>query len=162
MTAKGQVSNKRKLSGKRVIARCQATFKRDDPFSTWNNVKTGHVVLNTRGGCFYLAQQIDGLTLANLFPDGMGALIKLTLSSDHTPEVVLENVTVEFKRVRASGQRQGIVFSFADITEEQLDILFGLHATLPEIGPSEEDSVMFDELMRQGKAPRLLRERRTR
>ena len=32
---------------------------KDDPFATWNNVKTGYMILNIRGGCLYLNDYLD-------------------------------------------------------------------------------------------------------
>lgn len=141
-------SDKRKISGKRVLARCEVVVKSEDPFATWGNVKTGHVVLNIRGGCLYLGEYFDDHAVEKLFPNnGFGSFIKMTLSADKdAPDIVLENVRVCFQRLKKEAHRDGVVFNFVDITEEQLDILFGLKSTLPEIGPDEETSVPFEEL----------------
>ena len=138
--------DKRKISGKRVIARCEVVVKTDDPFATWGNVKTGHVVLNIRGGCLYLGEYFDEQNIQKMFPNnGLGTFIRLTLSADdETPDIVLENVRVGFQRMKKEANRDGVLFSFVDITEEQLDILFGLNSTLPEIGPDEEASVPIE------------------
>lgn len=143
-----QFSDKRKFSGNRVIGRCEVIIKKDDPFATWNNVKTGHMVLNIRGGCLYLGEYFDEQNIVKFFPDnGSGKFIKLTLSADNRPDVVLENIKVAFLRLRKEANREGIVFRFVDITDTQLDILDNLRFNLPTIGPSEEASVPFDEII---------------
>ena len=82
------------------------------------------------------------------FPDnGSGIFIKLTLSADNRPDVVMENIKVVFLRLRKKANREGIVFRFVDITDKQLDILDNLRFNLPAIGTSEEASVPFDKII---------------
>ena len=145
----GKLSDQRKFSGDRVVARCEVVFERNDPFSIWDNVKTGHIVLNIRGGCLYLGHYIDEQTVEKIFPDnGSGKFIKLTLSADNRPDVVLENLKVSYQRLRLEANREGIVFRFVDITEKQLDLLGSLGERLPKIGNREVASVPFEELIK--------------
>ncbi|MEO0973528.1 MAG: hypothetical protein AAFX85_10580 [Pseudomonadota bacterium] len=143
------------MSGKRVVCRCEVEVKTYDPFATWNNVKKGHAVLNIRGGCLYLGEYFDERNVSKLFPkDGLGTFIKMTLSADRGPAVVLEDVQVAFQRIKKEANREGVVFTFIDVTEKQLDVLFGLDSKLPLIGPSEEESVPFEELISLDRANR--------
>ena len=143
-----QFTDKRKFSGNRMIGRCVVEIKKDDPFAVWNNIKTGHMVLNIRGGCLYLGEYFDENNIQKLFPDnGNGTFLKLTLSSDKKIDVVLENLKVSFLRLRREENREGIVVRFVDISEEQLKILDDLRFNLPAIGPSEEASVPFEEII---------------
>ena len=87
------------------------------------------------------------------FPDnGSGKFNKLTLSADNRVDVVLENIKIFFLRLRKKASRKGIVFRFIDITDKQLDILEYLSSNLPAIGPSEEASVPFDEIISLGRS----------
>ena len=148
-----QFIDKRKFSGNRVIGRCEVIIHKDDPFATWNNVKTGHMILNIRGGCLYLGEYLDEQTIMKFFPDnGSGKFTKLTLSADNRADVVLENIKIFFLRLRKKASRKGIVFRFIDITDKQLDILEYLSSNLPAIGPSEEASVPFDEIISLGRS----------
>lgn len=142
-------SDQRKFSGDRVVARCEVVMESNDPFSLWDNVKTGHMVLNVRGGCLYLDAHVDELTVEKIFPyDGSGKFIKLTLSADNRPDVVLENLQVSYQRLRLEANREGIVFRFVDITEKQLDLLGSLGDRLPKIGNREVASVPFEKLFK--------------
>jgi hypothetical protein len=140
-----KLSNKRKFSGDRVIARCEIIVKTDDPFSTWNDVKTGHVVLNIRGGCLYVGEYFDEENIVKLFPkDGIGTLKKLTLRADQGPDVVLENIEIAFVRLVKEAHREGVAFRFANVKEEHLNVLSSLTSHLPAIGDIEEDAVPFE------------------
>ncbi len=153
-TAK-RISDKRQLSGQRVIARCEVIADAANPYA-WNPAKTGYIVLNVRGGCLYLGEYYDEKDVSNMFPyDGRGTFISLTVSPDHGPDVELQNVSVAFKRIKKQADREGLVFSFLDISEEQLDVLLDLIATLPVISPKEEASVPFDKVVSLNKSDRL-------
>ena len=52
-----------------------------------------------------------------------------------------------FLRLIKKASHKGIVFRFVDITDKQLDILDYLSFNLPTIGPSEEASVPFEEII---------------
>ena len=143
-----RIPDKRRFSGARVLARCEVLFRKDDPFATWNPAKTGHVALNVRGGCLYLGEYYDEQNIEKLFPDnGSGTFERLTLSADNWPDIVLENVKVVFLRLRKEDRREGIVFRFVDITEQQLDLLDDLTSSLPNIGACEQTSVPFNGSM---------------
>ncbi|MEH6628223.1 MAG: hypothetical protein V7739_17405 [Motiliproteus sp.] len=140
--------DKRKFSGDRVLAECEVVLPVTDPFARYNNVKTGHLVLNIRGGCLYLAEHFTEETMEKFFPDGQTTVFqKLTLLPKDNPEIVLENIKVNFVRLRKEENREGIVFRFSDISEEHLDTLDSLRRKLPTIGSDEEASVPFNEII---------------
>lgn len=138
--------DRRKLSGKRVLAKCEVELPLSDPFAYYcDNVKSGYIVLNIRGGSLYLA---NDFTKENFFPDGETNVIKkLTLMPKNKPEIVIKNIKVAFIRIRKGANRDGIVFRFIDISEEHLDILETLRFKLPVISSSEESSVPFEEII---------------
>ncbi|MEM9388115.1 MAG: hypothetical protein AAGA68_23885 [Pseudomonadota bacterium] len=138
-----------------MIAKCEVIADTANPYA-WHPVKCGYIVLNVRGGCLYLGECLDEKDLANLFPDdGRGTFIRLTLSSASGPDVELEYVKVAFQRIRKYADREGIVFTFLDVSERQLDVLLSAIATLPAIGHREEASVPFDKVISLNKTDRL-------
>lgn len=138
--------NKRKLSGERVLAECEVVVKNVDPFSSYNYVKKGHMVLNARGGSLYLLERFTEQNIQKLFPDGKTTeFTKLTLFANNEPEIIIEKLKASFIRIIKDKNREGIVFSFIEITEKQLDILESLGSKLPIIGADEEASVPFNE-----------------
>lgn len=140
--------DKRKLSGDRVLAECEIVVKNANPFSSYNPVKKGYVVLNVRGGSLYLPEHFTEENIEKLFPDGKTTeFTKLTLYANKKPPIIIENIKVLFVRLIKNQNREGVVFSFTEISEEQLDILESLSSKLPAIGPDEEDSVPFEEIL---------------
>jgi len=142
------IGNKRKISGDRVIAECEVLLPNSDPFSHYNNLKTGHIVLNIRGGCLYLAEHFNNRNIVKVFPNGQTSVFtKLIVSVVDQPNIIINNLKVMFIRLRKEACREGIVFRFVDITEEQLNLLSEAQHQLPAIGANEEASVPFDELL---------------
>lgn len=140
--------DKRKLSGDRVLAECEVMIKNANPFSSYNPVKKGYVVLNVRGGSLYLPEHFTEENIEKLFPDGKTTeFTKFSLFTKIIPEIIIENIHVLFHRIIQNQNREGIVFSFTDVTEEQLDTLESLMTILPVIGPDEESSVPFEEIL---------------
>jgi len=142
-------ADRRKLSGDRVLAECEIVLPVSKTFSyISHNVKTGYVVLNIRGGCFYLQEHFTDKNVEKFFPDGhMTILQKLTLFPRNKPNIILNKIKVTFLRLRKEENREGIVFQFTDITEEHLDILETLRFKLPLIGSNEQTSVPFNEII---------------
>lgn len=138
--------DRRKLSGSRVVAKCEVVLPVSNPFSYYiDNVKKGYIVLNIRGGSLYLA---ESFTKEKLFPDGETTEFKkLTLQPRDKPEIVIENIKITFIRLRKGKNRDGIVFRFTDISEEHLDSLETLRFKLPTIESDEESSVPFEEVI---------------
>lgn len=142
------VKDKRKLSGDRVLAKCELTLNIVDPYSTYSRVKTGHFVMNVRGGCLYLTEKIQKRNLQHIFPDGHTAKFRqLALMRDDLPDIVLRDLNVEFLRLREQADRTGIVFRFVDTTESQMDLLYKAQTELPAISSDEEASVPFEEVI---------------
>ena len=140
--------DKRKLSGDRVLAECEIVLKNDNPFSSYSPVKKGYIVLNVRGGSLYLPEHFTEENIEKLFPDGKTAeFTKLSLYANNKPEIIIEDLKVIFVRLIQNQNREGVVFSFTEISEGQLDILESLSSKLPAIGPSEEESVPFEEII---------------
>lgn len=141
-------ADKRKFSGDRILAECVVVLPITDPFSRYNNVKKGHLVLNIRGGCLYLPEHFTEENIVKIFPNGRETVFeKLTLLPKDKPEIIINNIKVTFLRLRKEQSREGIVFRFTDISEEHLDVLDSLRYKLPAIGPSEESSVPFKEII---------------
>lgn len=144
----GNVGDKREFSGNRVLAECEMVVKKMNPFSVYDNVKTGHIVLNIRGGCLYLSEHFSEQNIEKIFSDGETAIIeKLTLSVNDEPRMTIENIKISFIRLRKEKSREGIVFRFNDLSEQHLDMLENLKDTLPAIGSDEEASVPFEEII---------------
>jgi hypothetical protein len=144
----GNVSDQRKFSGNRVLAECEMIVKKMDPFSVYDNVKKGHIVLNIRGGCLYLSEYFSEQNIGKIFSDGETAMIeKLTLSINDEPRMIIENIKISFVRLRKEENREGIVFRFNDLSDQHLDMLEKLKGTLPAIGSDEEASVPFEEII---------------
>lgn len=138
--------DKRKLSGNRVLAKCEVILKNVDPFSQYNPVKKGYVVLNVRGGCLYFTERFTEKNIKKIFPDGKTTeFTKLTLFAENKPDIIIENIKALFVRIVNDQDREGIVFTFTEITEKQLDILESLGPLFLAIGPDEEASVPFND-----------------
>jgi hypothetical protein len=148
---------RRKLSGNRVLAECQIVLPVSKTFDyISDNVKIGYVVLNSRGGCFYLQEHFTEKSLVKFFPDRhMTILKKLTLFPKDKPKIIFNNIKVAFLRLKKEENREGIVFQFADITEEHLDILETLRFKLPLIGSNEQTSVPLNEIISQDRSDSL-------
>jgi hypothetical protein len=145
-------TDKRKFSGNRVLAECEIILKSDNPFAHFGNVKNGYVVLNVRGGCLYFPERFSENEIVKIFQDGKVAVFeKITLSAGNRPKIIIEDVKVAFLRLRKGKNREGIVFRFIDISEQQLDTLYSLLHKLPVIGANEECSVPFDEVILLGR-----------
>jgi hypothetical protein len=141
-------SDKRKFSGQRVLARCKITLPIFDPFSNASNLKAGYLVFNMRGGCLYLGEHIHSKNIQKIFPeDDTVTLKELILSSNHTADIAVQNLTIKFLRLKELDDREGIVFRFVDLTERQVDILYKAQELMPEITGREESSVPFEKVM---------------
>lgn len=141
-------SDKRKFSGQRVLARCKITLPIFDPFSNASNLKAGYLVFNMRGGCLYLGEHIHSKNIKKIFPDDYTVALKeLHLSSNHTADIAVQNLTIKFLRLKELDDREGIVFRFVDLTEQQVDILYKAQELLPAITGREESCVPFEEVM---------------
>lgn len=141
------IKDKRKISGDRVLAECEVLLPNSDPFSHYNNLKAGHIVLNTRGGSLYLAEHFNERNIEKIFPNGETTVFNtLKLSANSQPDIILAGLKVKFLRLRKEPHREAIVFRFIDLTEEQLDLLSIAQYQLPAIGDNEESSVPFEEV----------------
>lgn len=155
MATANRVSDKRQLSGQRVIAPCEVIADTANPYA-WNPVRYGYMVLNVRGGCLYLGEVFDDKDIETMFPrDGRGIFTSITLCAENAPEVLLENMHVAFKRINKHADRDGIVFTFLDVSEAQLDTLLRAIDTLPRIGRKEEASVPLEKVISLNKSDRL-------
>ena len=142
------VNDKRKISGNRVIAKCELNLYVIDPYSSLNKTKMGYFVLNARGGCLYLSEHIHKRNLHNIFPDGEVTKIKrLVLSRELKPDIIIDDLNIMFLRLIKQTNREGIVFRFVDITEAQMDLIYTAQSELPTINSNEETSVHFDEVI---------------
>ena len=141
--------DRRKLSGSRVLAKCEVVLPVSNPFAHfYNNVKTGYMVLNIRGGCLYLEESITKEHIEKIFPDEHTTVFdKLTLFLNDKPEIVIKKIKVTFVRLKQEENREGVVFRFTDISEEHLDTLNTLRFKLPIISSDEESSVPFHEII---------------
>ncbi|WP_297186211.1 hypothetical protein [uncultured Porticoccus sp.] len=136
---KGENRDKRKFSGNRVIGRCEITLKNLDPFSFYEDTRSGYMVLNIRGACLYLNEGVTEKVLEKIFPDGKNTVFKeIRLFSDLDEEMVIKNIKAAFLRIRRGKKRAGIVIRFTDISEEHLDKLSNLINRLPSIEGDEE------------------------
>ncbi len=143
-----KIKDKRLFGGDRVIAKCKIMLPITDPFAHYNNIKTGYVVLNMRGGCLYIGESIDECNISKIFPDGENAVFqKMGLSAKNQSDILICNLKVAFIRLRKEINREGIVFKYTDLTEMQMDLLYTAQYTLPAIGASEESSVPFDDII---------------
>ncbi|MEH6616424.1 MAG: hypothetical protein V7699_01150 [Porticoccus sp.] len=148
MNSSDNAEDKRKFSGNRVLAECEVVLPRTDPFSHYDNVKKGYMVLNIRGGCLYLSEHFTEDNIVKIFPNGESTVFeKITLTAGNKPKIIIENIKASLIRLRQEENREGIVFRFVDISEEHLDILDNLQYKLPAIGSNEETSVPFDEVI---------------
>tara|TARA_R110001583_G_scaffold195021_3_gene368539 strand:- start:142 stop:603 length:462 start_codon:yes stop_codon:yes gene_type:complete len=139
--------DKRKISGNRVLAECEIVLPVRNPYSNYGHVKKGYLVLNIRGGCLYLPEQITEQDIGKIFPDGRTTVFKkLTLLSRDAPEIVIHDIKVTYSRLRKDLSRVGIIFRFTDITEEHLDELSSLQHKLPIIGSDEEAAVPLNKI----------------
>jgi len=142
------LNDKRKFSGQRVLAECEVLLCVIDPFSNMSNLKLGHLVMNMRGGCFYFSEHFHDRNLQNIFPNGDAATLKtLVLSSTDSPDIIINDLKIKFLRLSHQANREGIIFRFVDLNEEQMDLLFKAQKKLPVISASEEASVPFKEVM---------------
>ncbi|WP_275096896.1 hypothetical protein [Sedimenticola hydrogenitrophicus] len=141
-------SDKRKFSGQRVLARCEITLPIFDPFSNASNLMAGYLVFNMRGGCLYLGEHTHSKKFKKIFPEDYTVTLKeLILSSNHTADIAVQNLTLKFLRLKGLDDREGIVFRFVDLIERQVDILFKAQERMPAITSREESSVPFEEVM---------------
>jgi hypothetical protein len=148
MSVRDNIDDKRKFSGNRVLAECELVLKRINPFSHFNNVKSGLVVLNIRGGCLYLPERYAEQSIERIFPDRKIAMIeKLTLSDNDCPRIIFKNIKISFQRLRKEKNREGIVFRFSDVSDDQLEKLEKLKDNFPAISANEESSVPFEEII---------------
>mgnify|MGYP000081773137 CR=1 FL=1 len=140
--------DKRTICGNRVLGKCNFIFDVLDPYSSFNSIKSGYVVMNMQGGSAYLGEHFHEDNLSSLFPDGKMAVIsQLSLFIEKDTPLVLLNVKIRFIRLNAHKDREGIVFKFYDLNEEQMDQLAEAHQLLPAISDCEELSVPFEEVM---------------
>ena len=136
---KGENLDKRKFSGNRVIGRCEITLKNLDPFSFYEDTRSGYMVLNIRGGCLYLNEGVTEKVLEKIFPDGKNTVFKeIRLFSDLNEVVVIKNIKAAFLRIRRGKKKAGIVLRFIDISGEHLDKLSSVINHLPLIEGDEE------------------------
>jgi len=136
---KGENLDKRKFSGNRVIARCEITLKNLDPFAFHEATRSGHMVLNIRGGCLYLNEGATEKVLEKMFPDSKNTVFKeIRLFSGLNDVIIIKNIKAAFLRIRRGKKRAGIVVRFVDISEEHLDELSSLINRLPLIEGDEE------------------------
>ena len=138
----------RKFGGDRVLAKCEVKVKKLDPFSHFDNeVKSGFIVFNMRGGCIYLEEHISEKNLDKIFPRGNTTVIsRLALSGKDRPTEILHDLPVKFVRLRNEENRSGIVIRFANIVTDHLHALERALKNYPRIGDSESGSIPLRQI----------------
>lgn len=137
-----EASNRRNVSGHRVIARCKMELPKKDMFSNYKNIKESLIVFNARGGCFYLLQQLNKNSIEEIFPsDKPIVLPKLTIFSKQIKEVNLVNVSLKYEQLRHDIHEKGIIFRFLRLSDDQLDALNKINGVLPKIAGEEGKTV---------------------
>lgn len=134
--------DKRAISGDRVVCACSMQLPKLDPFNQLKIHRKGYLIFNTRGGAFYISQQFTDETVTQLFNPGEPGLIKnFKLHPRGAPEISLGQVHARFLYFTDTQPLPGMVLRFANLTEQQLELLNKLTHELPKIGPSEKQFI---------------------
>ena len=131
--------DKRAISGDRVVCACSMQLPKIDPFNQLKIHRKGYLIFNTRGGAFYISQQFTEETVTQLFLPGETGLIKnFKLHPRGGSEISLGQVHARFLYFTDTQPLPGMVLRFANLSEQQLELLNKLTNELPKIGPSEK------------------------
>lgn len=141
--------DKRAISGDRVVCACSMQLPKVDAFNRLKTLRKGYLIFNTRGGAFYLSQQFTDETITQLFLPGETGLIKeFKLYPRGGSEISLGQVHARFLYFTDTQPLPGMVLRFANLSEQQLELLNKLTNELPKIGASE-NSIIANALKRK-------------
>jgi len=150
VTRMSENSNRRLISGQRVVCSCTLELPKTDPFSNYKAVRTGVLVLNVRGGSLYLADQFTETSILKVFPPDQSSIIKnIKLFSENVSPVELGNVSVRYLKMNKRTKMVGVILKFVNLSEKQIDILNSLGEKFPIAGSDEEASVPIEAVYRR-------------
>jgi len=144
-------SNRRQISGHRVIVNCSLELPKIDPFSPMKADRDGFIILNVRGCSLYLGQQFSDISIKTVFPDNKPRLIKrLTLNPTDGNPITIGNIHARFLHFNDVKPLPGMVLRFVDVSEDQMQLLNDIQDILPRFIGAEEDVVPWQELQKAG------------
>lgn len=134
--------NRRLVSGKRVICYSSMILPKVNHFSSVKPLRDGPLVFNVRGCAFYCLPQYNQKTINDVFKSDQPGVIKdFRLFPQGGQPINLENVSARFVRFTNSQKHVGMVLRFVNLNEIQLDTLFSLTESLPEVSSDEEQQI---------------------
>ncbi len=134
--------NRRLVSGKRVICYSSMILPKINQFSSVKPLRDGPLVFNVRGCAFYCLPQYNQNTIRDVFnSDKPGVIKEFRLFPQGSQPIDLKNITARFVRFTNSQKHVGMVLRFVNLNETQLDTLFSLTESLPEVSSDEEQQI---------------------
>jgi len=141
--------DRRLISGERMLCRCSFELPNENPFSSYRVKRHGYMIMNVRGGSFYMFQPMSEETARKTFPSGQASMIKrFTLHPADEPVIPIGDIGARFLKIAHGDKLSGMVLRFSGLNEQQLDLLNSLAARFPVVDGSEEDAIPMDELRR--------------
>ncbi len=134
--------NRRLVSGKRVICYSSMILPKVNQFSSVKALRDGPLVFNVRGCSLYCLPQYNPNTIREVFKsDEPGVIKEFRLFPPGSKPINLQNVTARFVRFTNTQKHVGMVLRFVNLNETQLDTLFALTDSLPEVSTNEEQQI---------------------
>jgi hypothetical protein len=139
--------NNRLISGARVLCKCSLELPKLDPFSKFRDYRKGLMVMNVRGGCLYLADQLTDMNARKVFPPGNTSTIKkFTLYPPNDPEILIGDIKVRYLRLINGASASGLILQFVNSTEIQLGLLNSLLTLCPPVECAEDSAIPPNKL----------------
>lgn len=139
MSSQLKIKDYRRLSGERTYARAKIYVSGFSNGLPERDLSSLPMVFNLRGGCIYFNQYLDAENLHCLFPqDRQGVIAHMVLLGENGPVIQLYNLKIRFVRLKPVGDALGVVFSFVDVSPEQLDRLQKAYKAFPPLLMSDE------------------------